>query len=86
MNIAKNCQIHQVDFALKNLIKKFVKIVKSINIHSVSWNFVNLQFLSLHTFWTQVKWVFHRIMAYILKNGTYKSFHTVVWKCDQTYF
>ena len=36
----KNCQICQVDFALKNLIKKIVKIVKSINIHLVSWNFV----------------------------------------------
>ena len=36
----KYCQICQVDFALKNLIKKIVKIVKSINIHLVSWNFV----------------------------------------------
>ena len=30
MNMAKNCQIHQVDFALKNLIKKFVKIINPL--------------------------------------------------------
>ena len=67
-------------------LKKLSKLSNPLTFTWFHGILLNLQFSSLHTFLDTSEVGISQDHGINLKNGTYKPFHTVVCKCDQTYF